>query len=149
MASADDDIDIPPMPALHPIGGNGCRVSGDEFPRIFLGQNSPPGAAAGVEDTQPIRRIHVHSDEPSAMSGMTTPNTATASVDNRKRSSMECRGRYCDCSSHRKNRTNNANMKKELALKMGEEGCLSNCRGQLISIQQSIGSDEGYRNNKG
>ena len=74
MASADDDIDIPPMPALHPIGGNGCRVSGDEFPRIFLGQNSPPGAAAGVEDTQPIRRIHVHSDEPSAMSGMTTPN---------------------------------------------------------------------------
>ena len=87
MASADDDIGIPPMPALPPIGGTGGRISGDEFPGILLGQNSPPGAAAGVEDTQPIRRIHVHSDEPSAMSGMTTPNTATASVDNRKRSS--------------------------------------------------------------
>ena len=37
------------------------------------------------EDTPPIRRINVHSDEPSAMSGMTTPNTATAAV--RKRSS--------------------------------------------------------------
>ena len=85
MASADDDISIPPMPALPPIGGIADLLSGDEFPGILLGQNSPPGAAAGVEDTPPIRRINVHSDEPSAMSGMTTPNTATAAV--RKRSS--------------------------------------------------------------
>ena len=85
MASADDDIGIPPMPALPPIGGIADLLSGDEFPGILLGQNSPPGAAAGVEDTPPIRRINVHSDEPSAMSGMTTPNTATAAV--RKRSS--------------------------------------------------------------
>ena len=56
MASADDDIGIPPMPALPPIGGTGGRISGDEFPGILLGQNSPPGAAAGVEDTTPIRR---------------------------------------------------------------------------------------------
>ena len=70
MASADDDTGIPPMPALPPIGGIADLLSGDEFPGILLGQNSPPGAAAGVEDTPPIRRINVHSDEPSAMSGM-------------------------------------------------------------------------------
>ena len=85
MASANDDISIPPMPALPPIGGIADLLSGDEFPGILLGQNSPPGAAAGVEDTPPIRRINVHSDETSAMSGKTTPNTATAAV--RKRSS--------------------------------------------------------------
>jgi len=48
MASADDDIGIPPMPALPPIGGIADLLSGDEFPGILLGQNSPPGAAAGV-----------------------------------------------------------------------------------------------------
>ena len=88
MASANDDIGISPMLALPPIGGFAGQISGDEFPRILLGQNSPPGAAACVEDTPPIRRINAHSDDPSAMSGMTTtPNTATASVHNRKRSS--------------------------------------------------------------
>ena len=81
MASADDDSGIPPVPALPPIGGTGGHLSGDEFPRFLLGQNSPQGAAAGVNDTPPIHCINVmQSDVPSAISGMTTPNTATATA---------------------------------------------------------------------
>jgi len=51
MASADDNSGIPPVPALPPMGKTGGHMSKDEFPTIFLGQNSPPGAVAGRKDT--------------------------------------------------------------------------------------------------
>jgi hypothetical protein len=51
MASADDNSGIPPVPALPPMGETGGHMSKDEFPTIFLGQNSPPGAVAGRKDT--------------------------------------------------------------------------------------------------
>jgi hypothetical protein len=51
MASADDNSGIPPVPALPPMGETGGHMSKDEFPQIFLGQNSPPGAVAGRKDT--------------------------------------------------------------------------------------------------
>ena len=87
MASANDNHGIPPMPALPPIGGTDGHRYGDELPRFFLGQNCPPGAAARSEDTPPPYRINArHSNEPSAISSLTTPNTATASADYSKRS---------------------------------------------------------------
>jgi hypothetical protein len=87
MASADDNNDIPPMPALPPVGGIDGHRYGDELPIFFPGQNCPPGAAARSEDTPPPYRINVRqSNEPSAVSSLTTPNTAAASADNSKQS---------------------------------------------------------------
>ncbi len=84
MASTDDNNGIPPMPALPPVG----RIEGhryrDELPIFFPGQNCPQGAAARSEDTPPYCINVRQSDEPSAMSSLTAPNTAAASADNSK-----------------------------------------------------------------
>ena len=86
MASADDNEGIPPVPALPPMGGFASQMTGDEPPRFFIGQSSPPGAAAGTQNTPSPYHISVrHSNEPSAISGLTAPNTATTSSYNSKR----------------------------------------------------------------
>ena len=86
MASADDNEGIPLMPALPPMGGFASQMTRDEPPRFFIGQSSPPGAAAGIQDTPPPYHISVRqSDAPSAISGLTAPNTANTSADNSKR----------------------------------------------------------------
>jgi len=87
MASADDDSGIPLVPALPPIDGFDGQLPDDEFPTSFNGQSSPPGAAAGCKVAPPTHRINVmHSDEPTAISGLTTTNAGAASADNSKRS---------------------------------------------------------------
>jgi hypothetical protein len=86
MASADDNEGIPPMPALPPMGGFASQMTGDEPPRFFIGQSGSPGAAAASQNTPSPYHISVrHSDEPSAISGLTAPNTANTSADNSKR----------------------------------------------------------------
>ena len=86
MASAKDNDGIPPVPELPPMGGFASHMSGDEPPRSFIGQSSSPGAASGTQNTPSPYHISVrHSDEPSAISGLTAPNTANASEDNSKR----------------------------------------------------------------
>ena len=86
MASAEDNDGIPPVPVLPPMGGFASHISGDEPPQFFIGQSSSPGAASGTQNTPSPYHISVsHSDEPSAISGLTTPNTANLSADNSKR----------------------------------------------------------------
>ena len=86
MASADDNDGIPPVPALPPMGGFANQMTGDEPPRFFIGQSGSPGAAAASQNTPSPYHISVrHSNEPSAISGLTAPNTANTSANNSKK----------------------------------------------------------------
>ena len=90
MASADNNIAMPPIPALPSLVRIDSQRHGDDVSQLCFGQNVPPAAATTSADTTLTQRINVQiSNQSSAISSLTTTDTSFVSANNSKQNRVD------------------------------------------------------------